>query len=211
MGTQIDIPGHTGHAANPLVTCRGEGRGVSLTAAAACPAKSLAAAPPAQSPSRPVPPPRPGACGGAGTGTDEVAAAQQSCQGQPEAPAAPWDSPGLAPSAAVRARCWAEGMHQGCLQRGSHSALKPSPPSTHTVPSSPQTLLQPLRTLHSGSMALQRPLCTAGPQPPSPPCPPQLHLTLGWLRPPDFTHNTDPASLCVPGVLPFHCTGHQVP
>lgn len=115
--------------------------------------------------------------------------------GQPETPAAPWDFPGSAPSAAARARCWAQGMHQGCLQGGSHSQ-----PSNHPI-------LPP--TLHSLQPSDPAPTSQNPPWPfrdhraQSDPCPPQpapAHTVLtaqGWLRSPDLTPSTDPASLCM--------------
>lgn len=91
--------------------------------------------------------------------------------GQPEAPAAP----GIF-LARLRAPLRGRGAgYRECTRAACREALALSPQTIppfhpHSVPSSPQTPLQPLRTLHSGSMLLQRP-----------PCPP-LPVPLGLLQ-----------------------------
>lgn len=187
---------------------------MSLTAAAACPGKPLAPAPPAPGPSRrclclargPAEELGPGSRG-AGSTTELPGAAR----GSRSSWRLSWLGSERRWEGTVLGTGNAPGLLAGGLPLSNH-------PSTHT-PFSPA--LRPCSSPSKSSVQAPWPFRDHCAQPDPKHCPqPSLsplarsssHCsdTQGLLRPPDLTHSTDPASLSVPGVLPF-CTGHQIP
>lgn len=199
MGAQTGITGHTGHAglvANPSVTCQGRAQGCHSQQPQLVPESHSQALLQlrvhlgrclllAQGPAEELGPGRP-----RWWQHNRVAGAARGSRSS-------WHFPGSAPSAAARARCWVQGMHQGCLQGGSGSQ-----PSNH--PTLPPTLCSlqpsdPAPAPQNPPFRLHAPSETTMPTPPCPPWPAPAHTVLtlqGWLSP--LTSPTVPTlPLCV--------------